>query len=178
MKPYHILISEMDQEKMMKNYCLFGAVDNDDIEATLQLLDQGADPNYKPQACPSVINLAFQKNNVNIITMLMRYGFKSENAHFAKEVSDLIINHDNGTKIMQKIFGKLLRHEEPETVKVLEFLFDNGMPIDDLVEEIDDRDEEDILTPLQLSIETERLDFVRLSLVLSFKNATLNYLIV
>lgn len=64
----------MNSIKNAKNYALFGAVDEGDVDAVRKLLDDGADPNFMPKSKDSLLQTAVMRNNKDIVRLLLDKG--------------------------------------------------------------------------------------------------------
>lgn len=142
----------MEFTDSMKNYSLLGAVDNNDFDAVLELLENEADANYKPTICSSLMDLALKKNNVEIIIVLALYGFNSENT---KVLTDLLLKHSKNTDFVIEVFIQLMDYNGEETLKILDLLLDNGLPVDDFIGVGRNSQAGNEFTPLHLSVMEE-----------------------
>lgn len=88
---------------------------NSNVNKVQKLLNQGANPNYKPTSSQSLMHMAIMRNQVEIIKLLVRYGinvdnllinytFQSENIPNPEELVFQIIKYNKDIKLKKSIF--------------------------------------------------------------------------
>lgn len=157
-----------------KNLELEKAVKKNDSNRVHELLNQDADPNWRPQFYyrsllhMAVDNLTLLNDNyVEIIGLLIQYGavldreeikfiFNLPNTQTTKEVVHCIVKRKNSAEMRCMMFDELINsqyHVGSSAVKILEILLDHGLPIDEAVDGND--------TPFYICIVKGKVDFVR-----------------
>lgn len=168
--------AELTEVDMDLVFALWDAVGNSDTNKVRELLEEGANPDYwiEHESC---LDVAMDKEDTEIIKLLVQYGaeLNFENylwlegifttyythseakeimAHFVKYVKDIdVFHHLSQFLITSDLKG-------PQAMEFLQFLLDNGMPVNEFYPYTNWTDDEDTYTPLHLSIHENRMDFV------------------
>lgn len=158
-------------EESIKNFTLLGAVEAGDVEATSQLLNQGADPNYASVWLRrSLMQLALEKNQMKIIELLLQHEATLEDK-FVKQIFDckysgvlikliaMIVKRNSDVEFLLNIFRLLDKSIFPDS-KILEVLIDSRLPVDGYLEWNDG----ERCTPLHICIKQKRANFVSINL--------------
>lgn len=148
----------MNSKENPKNYILFGAVEADDVDEVRKQLEAGANPNYTPKLVSPLLNLALQNKNLKIIELLVQRGanvtqnflkqiFKPDYNDISKDITVIVVKHKGrDIKLLQNISVQLM-YSDCRKLKILELLFDYGLPIDGYL-----NCSGELLTPLQMAI--------------------------
>lgn len=153
------------------------AVANNDLNNVRKLLDEGVDPNFidrfswmrlseltPDRTRTDIIKLLIDqpKFNVNddlIIDFMLYYVLNPDTTQYVEELVAHIVNRDNNVQLMQKIFHKLMQRYD-DSPRLLEFLLDHGLPVDDFIRAI----LIDGMTPLHVAIMENKAESVSLLL--------------
>lgn len=159
-------VTEVTVMEYSSNISLEEAVKRSDVKAVQELLEKGADPNYKPRSYDSLMHLALKKKHVEVIKLLVQYGAKVKQ-HFLSEIFNFnsieiskefvtqIIKYNEDVEIIIKIFMQLTycKSTEPLMMDMLKLLLNHGLPVDDPIDS-------QSRTPLHYSILSNKADFV------------------
>lgn len=157
----------MSSNQNLMNCALLGAVYEGEANAVRKSLEEGANPNFKPKSCKSLMRLATEKSQTEIIKLLVTYGavvdrdlayyiFDEKTVEFSKELVVFIIEHKKDIKTLQLIFyylNSVTDQDDPAWLEIFDLLLAHGLPIN----EFDDFHE---WTLLQYAC-GGKLDFVR-----------------
>lgn len=159
----------------LKNYALLGAKIRGDLEAVQKILEEGASPNFLFSLEPQEADATSKKNHVEIIKILYEhedcdyddlfdYIFETSTLEQIHEVFLYMIERNHNFSSAQHIFSRIIRMRskklsEFDWLNTLKLLLDHGLLVNEYNDD-DLRPDDDYLTPLQLSIEDRRKNFV------------------
>lgn len=156
-----------------KNVELAKAVEEGNVEAVHELLNQGADPNYLAQDDKTLVELSMKKNYIDIIKLLIQYGatlekeseelglyiFEAEDGRRSKELVAHIFKYTKDVELLERfMFFLTFCTNHNEGLDILILLLDLGLPINEYIGEF--TEEDDTYTGLHLSVMENRIDFV------------------
>lgn len=155
-----------------KNSGLKKAVEKNDIDFVRSMLDQGADPNYVIQSKTKLYPSPMTQDHAEIVKLFVQHGLSVQRnwlremfdepacRDYAKDIVTCILNHHKKeSKIFHAIFDGLVTSKRKD-VDMLEFLIDQGLPINELYG-YDNLLFEDALAPLHHCIPKAKYDYVR-----------------
>lgn len=132
--------------------------------------------NYSLRSYQSLLNLARETRDVEVIKWLVRYGARVDrdfvryivtppNCFYVQEIlSNMYLHHCTDVKLVQEIFLKLVKSScrGKLALDFLKLLLDHNFPVDDYIDDSCDY-YQDGYTPLQLCITYGITDFVSFS---------------
>lgn len=151
------------QEKY-KDYAFYGAALEGDVDAATSMLNEGANPNFKPKFCKH--ESIFEVVNVEISKLLIDFGYAfnsriitrifKRSSDYVKEIVPYIISKRAAMdeRLVVCTFPDLLQCQDdlkPFELEIFNVLLEHGLPVDE---------HQNLYTPLHLSVLSNKPNFV------------------